>query len=149
MASLRFGELLTRLVHLSRLDVEEILQEQKGTHRRFGQIAMEMGFCAAEDVWQVWCEQLLTQMPKVDLDSLGVDAQAAAALHRDVATRLKAIPIRSLGRVLVVAVCESSTDRIAAELELITRKELRFVLADAEQILSAINAYYPAPPAVA
>jgi type IV pilus assembly protein PilB len=149
MATVQFGEVLGRLVHLSRLDVEEILQEQKVTHRRFGQIAMEMGFCAAQDVWQAWCEQLLTQVPRVDLDSLGVDSQAAAMFHRDVAMRLTVIPIRRLGHVLVVAVCDPNTDRIEAELGLITDCELRFVLADAQQIQRVMNMYYPAPPAAA
>jgi hypothetical protein len=145
----RFGELLGRLVKLSQHDVEEILEEQNNHPRRFGEIALAWGLCQPEHVWQAWCDQLLSQVQKVDLDALGVDASAAAMIERDVALRLGAIPIRCLGSVLVVAVSEANTSRIAAELELITTKQLRFVVADARQIEQAITTYYPAGPAAA
>lgn len=149
MCTPRFGELLGRLVNLSRHDVNEILEDQNATHRRFGEIALSWGLCQPQDVWQAWCDQLLTQVQKVDLKSLGVDAQAAAFLHRDVAWRLSAIPIRCLGRHLIVAIAETDTEPVASELSRITAKELRFVVADREQIHSAIAAYYPASPAAA
>jgi hypothetical protein len=149
MCTPRFGELLGRLVNLSRHDVNEILEDQNASHRRFGEIALSWGLCQPQDVWQAWCDQLLTQVQKVDLKALGVDAQAAALLHPEVAWRFSAIPIRCLGRQLIVAVADANTDRIAAELSLITSKELRFVVADRDQIQSAIAAYYPAGPAAA
>jgi hypothetical protein len=146
----RFGELLGRLVNLSQHDVEEILEEQNARHRPFGEIALAWGLCNPEHVWQAWCDQLLSQVQKVDLDMLGVDAQAAAMIHREVAQRLGVIPIRCLGRLLVVAVSEpNTTARVAAELELITSRELRFVVADPHQIDRAIATYYPAGPAAA
>src|ERR1700733_12952706 len=99
MGQPRFGELLSRLVHLSGHDVDEILAEQNASHRRFGEIALSLGMCTPENIWQAWCEQLLTQVQKVDLEVLGIDAQAAAIIGRDVALRLGAIPIRSLENV--------------------------------------------------
>ena len=105
--------------------------------------------CTPENVWQAWCEQLLTQVQKVDLEALGIDAQAAAIIQRDVALRLNAIPIRCLENVLVVAIADSNTQAVAAELELTTLRELRFVVADADQIRQAIEAYYPAAPVAA
>ncbi len=145
----RFGELLSRLVHLSGHDVDEILAEQNASHRRFGEIALSLGMCTPENVWQAWCDQLLTQVQKVDLDGLGVDAQAAALIPRELAQRHRAIPIRSLENVLVVAVADSNTESVAAELELVTLRELRFVVADAEQIEQAIESYYPVAPVAA
>jgi hypothetical protein len=144
-----FGELLGRLVGLTRLDIDEILVDQKASHRRFGEIALSLGLCSPQHIWQAWCDQLLTQVQRVDLDALGIDAQAISMIDRDVALRLGAIPIRRLGKILVFAVSDPSTDRIAAELELITGKELRFVMADANQIQRAIATYFPAGPAAA
>ncbi len=150
MCQTKFGEILSRLVNLSRHDVEEILEEQNGnTHRRFGEIALSFGLCEPEHIWQAWCDQLLTQVQRVDLDVLGIDAQAAAMIHPDVASRLNVIPIRCLGQLLVVAVPDSNTDRIGAELTLITSKELRFVVAEPHQIQRAIARYYSAGPAAA
>jgi len=149
MCKPRFGELLGRLVNLSRHDVDEILVDQVASHRRFGEIALSWGLCQPEHVWQAWSDQLLTQVQKVDLDALGIDSQAAAMIHPEVARRLGAIPIRCLGRQLIVAVADGNTDRIAPELSLITSKELRFVIADPHQIQMAIAAYYPITPTAA
>lgn len=145
----RFGELLSRLVNLSRHDVNEILEEQCATHHRFGEIALSLGLCAPEHVWQAWCDQLLLQVQDVDLDKLGVDSQAAGLISGDLARRLNAIPIRSLGRQLVVAVADQNTDHIAAEFRKCTDMSLRFVVADAGQLNRAISTYYTPAPAAA
>src|SRR5439155_6477219 len=53
----RIGELLSRMVPLSGHDVEEILQEQSATRRRFGEIALAWGLCKPEHVWDAWGQQ--------------------------------------------------------------------------------------------
>jgi hypothetical protein len=144
MSQARFGELLGRLVHLSRHDVDEILEEQSSTKHRFGEIALSWGLCTPENVWQAWCDQLLSQVQKVDLEKLGVDSQATAMISSELARRLGAIPIRCMGQQLIVAVPGNNTDHIAAELRKITDMQLRFVVADAIQIGQAISVYYAA-----
>ncbi len=142
MTQTRFGEHLSRLVNLSRHDVDEILEEQSSTRHRFGEIALSWGLCTPENVWQAWCDQLLSQVQKVDLDKLGIDAQAAAMIDRETAHRLNAIPIRCMDSQLIIAVADSNTERAAAELSLTTGKQLRFVVADAAQLKKAIETYY-------
>jgi hypothetical protein len=142
MSQARFGEFLGRLVHLSRHDVDEILEEQSSTKHRFGEIALSWGLCAPEHVWQAWCDQLLSQVQKVDLEKLGVDSQATAIITGDTARRLHAIPIRCLGQQLIVAVPDHKTDHITAELRKFTDMQLRFVVADVNQIGQAISVYY-------
>jgi hypothetical protein len=142
MSQARFGELLGRLVNLSRHDVDEILEEQSSTKHRFGEIALSWGLCTPENVWQAWCDQLLSQVQKVDLEKLGVDSQATAVIPADLARRLCAIPIRCMGQQLIVAVPSHSTDHIAAEFRRITDMQLRFVTADAGQIQQALAVYY-------
>jgi type IV pilus assembly protein PilB len=142
MSQARFGEFLGRLVNLSRHDVDEILEEQSSTKHRFGEIALSWGLCAPEHVWQAWCDQLLSQVQKVDLEKLGVDSQAAAMIPADIARRLGIIPIRCMGQQLIIAVPDNNTDTIAAELRKVTDKSLRFVGADVHQIQCAISVYY-------
>ena len=144
-----FGELLGRLAGLSRLDIDEILLDQTSSHRRFGEIALSFGLCSPEDVWKAWCDQLLAQVQRVDLDTLGIDTQAISMIDRQTAVRLGAIPIRRLGKILVFAISDTDTNRIAAELKAITGKEMRFVVADANQIQQAIAMYFPPGPAAA
>ena len=149
MSQVRFGELLGRLVNLSRHDVDEILEEQSSTKHRFGEIALSWGLCTPENVWQAWSDQLMEQVQTVDLEKLGVDSQASGLISGELARRLNAIPIRSLGHQLIVAVADHNTDHIAAELRKITSMSLRFVVADAQQLRCAISAYYSSATAAA
>ena len=144
MSQARFGELLGRLVNLSRHDVDEILEEQSSTRHRFGEIALSWGLCTPEHVWQAWCDQLLSQVQKVDLEKLGVDSQAAAMITPQLARQLGAIPIRCMGQQLIVAVSDHNTDKVTTELRKITDMQLRFVVADVEQIQCALSVYYAA-----
>ena len=148
MSQVLFGELLGRLVSLSRHDVDEILEEQAMTHHRFGEIALSHGLCAPEHVWAAWCDQLVSEVQRVDLDRLGVDAQAAAMIPAAVARRLSAIPVRYMGGRLVVAIADDvDSARAAIELGRVSDQALRFVVADAAQVRRALAAYFPLPTA--
>ncbi len=148
MSQALFGELLGRLVTLSRHDVAEILAEQAQTRQRFGDIALSRGLCEPEHVWTAWSEQLggdplVSDVRRVDLALLGVDAQAAAAIPADVARRLSAIPVRVTPDRLVVAVADDADlARAAVELAGIRGHGVRFVVADAAQVRRALAAYY-------
>ena len=84
---LRIGELLRRLVPMTAHDVDEVLQEQRGTPRRFGEVAISLGLCRPEHVWKAWATQTSDTVEKVDLNVVGIDAQATAKLSSDVAMR--------------------------------------------------------------
>jgi len=144
MSQVLFGELLGRLVSLSRHDVDEILEEQSTTRQRFGEIALSRGLCEPEHVWSAWCDQLVTEVQRVDLDRLGVDARAAALVSGEVARRLSIIPIRLMSDRLVVAIADDADPaRAAIELGMLSDKVLRFVVADAGQVRRALAAYHP------
>ena len=149
MDSIRFGELLGRAVKITPHDVEEILQEQKGTRRRFGEIALAWGLCEPQHVWQAWSDQLLVHGRQFDLDALGIDAQAASLLPMESASRLSAIPVRRIDDTVIVATAEVPTDVAAAEIRLLTGLAVKFVTCDPHQIRRAISRYYTAGPAAA
>lgn len=141
----RMGDLLRRMVPLSWHDVDEILQEQRISSRRFGETAIAMGLCRPEHVWRAWCGQNPDKIESVDLDQIGVDAQAVALIPRDIAMRLNVIPIRVAGDLLVVATSDQNTSDAATALAtIVVKQKIRFVIAPAEQIKIALMAYYPA-----
>src|SRR5438067_12476710 len=109
----RFGELLSRMVPLSGHDVEEILQEQNSNRKRFGEIALAWGLCRPEHVWDAWCQQTADGREVVDLEQIGVDAQAAALLPADTARQLHAIPIRMAGDAVLIATSDDQPERFA------------------------------------
>lgn len=150
MSHRRFGEYLAKLVHLSGHDVSEILEDQSASGRRFGEIALSWGLCRPEHIWEAWANQLgrrsRPSIHAVDLQCVGIDAQAAAAMSGRLARRFGVVPVRKIGETLVVAAETTTVARAAARLPAILRKPMRFVVARAGQIDAALNTYYPAPP---
>jgi len=137
-----FGECLSDVVGLSDHDVSEILEDQAGSRRRFGEIALAWGLCRPEDVWQAWCQQLNRLTPEVDLKKIGIDAQAAAHLPKAVAREFCVMPIRSFGNHLVVATTRENLGRTCSELPKVVKKDLKVVISSRASIERAIEEYY-------
>jgi hypothetical protein len=131
------------MVPLSRHDVEEILQEQTANRRRFGEIALAWGLCRPEHVWDAWCQQSADGVEVVDLEKIGIDAQAAAMLPAETARQMTVIPVRLLHDAALLAVAEPPTDPNAAELGKLMHRRVKFVRAAPEQLRRVIEIYYP------
>ena len=140
-----FGQYLGRVVSLSGHDVAEILEDQSTSGRRFGEIALAWRLCEPQHVWEAWANQLEHRTPSVDLDAVGVDAQATAELPARLARRFSAVAVRRAGSDVVVATDADSLPRAEARLPGLLRGNVHFVLAPAAQIAAALATYYPAP----
>ena len=138
------GELLSTFVPISDQDVEEILEEQNLSRRRFGEIAVEWGLCDGGHVWKAWARQKDRPPMRVDLDKLGIDAQATTDLPREMALRCSAIPIRAFENLVVIAMRDTESKPVLEEHFKSKRREVAIVLADAAQIETAIGSYYRA-----
>jgi hypothetical protein len=138
-----FGECLGKVVRLSAHDVSEILEHQAVTRQRFGEIALAWGLCRPQHVWQAWWDQLSRQTPLVDLDRIGVDAQAVGHVPADLAVQFRAVPLRCHHEQLVIATSEHCLARAQAELPALLNKQVQFVTADPAQLDEALVAYYP------
>ena len=143
MARQRIGQVLTAMGKLSPIDVNEILAEQSVTRRRFGEIALSWGLCEPRHIWQAWFDQLGEDPESVDLETVGVDAQAAAHMSRPIAERYNAIPIRCFDGYMVVATSNPLDGEATAELRQRLGRSAQFVWASQDQIATAIRAYYP------
>lgn len=137
-----FGEWLGRIVPLTAHDVCEIVEEQAGTGRRFGEVALACGFCQPEHVWQAWAMQLSKRTPHVDLRAVGVDAQAAAYLPQDLAAGLRVVPVRAVDGALIVATTRADLPFAAEVLSDRLRMAPRFVTAEREQVAEALVRMY-------
>ncbi len=144
----RFGEALGDVVPLSAHDIDEILCEQTSNRRPFGDIALSLGLCQPEHVWQAWLAQLMRAVtpPTINLNKFDIDAQAISLINGEVAERLQIVPLRVFGDVLIVAASRESSDAAqqsaVAELSQRTTKDVRCVMADGAQILNAIERHY-------
>jgi type IV pilus assembly protein PilB len=142
----RFGELLSRYVSLTRHEIYEVLEEQSGNHKRFGQIAIQLGLCEPVHVWQAWSTQLLGRTPRVDLKRFGIDSQATSDVPAWLAVALGVVPVRSMEDRLVIAASDSTLARATEVLTAKSTKPIAFVLADKQQVEEAISRYYHAVP---
>jgi type IV pilus assembly protein PilB len=143
----RMGDLLARIGRLTPHDVDEILAEQRHRRQPFGQIAIALGFCEPEHVWAAWYSQLAGRIEAVDLDRIGIDAQATEFLPREFALGLPALPIRVAEGMLVVAISDPARATGVADLARRVGMEVRCVLAPAAQINRGLARYYPPLPA--
>ena len=141
----RIGDILSRIIPLSNHDIEEILQEQRHSHRPFGDIALSMGFCQPADIWQAWSGQLdgiNGSMKPVDLDKFGIDSQAVDFMPAFDARRWTAIPVRVFGDALVVAIDQADVAQARANVRVRPGLNIKFVVAERAKILRAIDTYY-------
>jgi hypothetical protein len=144
MLAKRIGEILSRLVPLSAHDVEEILIEQSSCPaKRFGDIALSLGLCQPEHVWRAWTAQLSESPRPIDLDQLGIDAQALSHVTSEIARRLRVMPVRVLGDEILIATEASNLLAVAHALAQFISRKLIIVAADPAQLDRAISYYYP------
>ena len=141
----RIGAVLSRMGQLSPHDINEILTEQRTTGARFGEIALALGLVQPEHIWAAWCAQLSKQLERVNLDEIGIDAQAVERVPAELALGLKVVPVRLFERELVVAVSDPARVAGLADLAQRTNLSVRCVLADAGQIARALSTYYSTP----
>jgi hypothetical protein len=143
---MRIGEMLSRFIPLTDQDIEEILHEQNCTHQPFGQAAISLGLCQPPDVWRAWSRLLDLHPHEVDIEALGVDAQATTLLPAELARAHTVLPLRISGGELILAAlaadAQAADDPIAAHVVQLGLK-VKYVAAPREQLLRIIAQYYP------
>lgn len=138
----RIGELLSRNATITAHDVQEILAEQVSTRRPFGQIALQWGLCQPEDLWRAWFTQLGHRTPQVKLSKIGVDSRVLELVPKHLADRYRAMPLRIFENQIVFAVDRKPDPAIATELGTQLGHEVKFVLAESNEIEDALRTYY-------
>jgi len=137
------GQLLSRMGKLSLIDIDEILVEQAVSRKRFGEIALSWGLCEPEHIGEAWCRQLGEDVQELDLEKVGVDPHATQCLAGEMARRLDAVPIRTLGDLIVVAIGHTLDSVEVAELSRAVGQQIRLVLVAHSQIQRALETFYP------
>jgi hypothetical protein len=106
---------------------------------------MALGLCTPNHVWQAWADQLIldpTHPPTVDLNAIGIDAQAVASFPLELAIDYGVLPIRLVGGMLILAARPDGADRARRELPGRLTVAPRFVLASDSDITRALEICY-------
>ena len=83
--------------------VDEILDHQKETRQKFGQIAVRWGLVSTQQVWEAWARQMSSRRQYVEVNDVGIDTAAVARVTVTTARSLGIVPLRLWGDQLVVA----------------------------------------------
>jgi len=137
------GQVLSDMGKLSSIDVDEILEQQAVSHKRFGEIAVSWGLCEPVDLCEAWCIQFADGFDWRDLSRGAVDSKLILSVPAELARQLHIVPLVSIADQMVVAASQPvDGDQWMAILEA-TGMDVRFVLAEPNVIEAALDVYYP------
>lgn len=97
------GEILQEMGLLTAAQVEEILDHQKASRQKFGQIAVRWGLVNTRQVWEAWARQMACRRQFVEVNEVGIDTAAVERVTVPTARSLGVVPLRLWGDQLVVA----------------------------------------------
>ncbi len=139
------GQILVDMGVLQGWQVDKILEHQKLSRQRFGQIAVAWGWATPQDVWQAWALQLTASNQVIDLDELGVDSAATETVPPALAQHYQVVAVRAWGDNLVLAVPEHLAQQARQELPSLLSAQLFFCISRPEQVQAALQRAYQIP----
>ena len=127
------GQILLDKRAITQEQLDEALRVQKNASgQKLGDILVDLGFTAKQEVDRAYAEQLGFQY--LDLEKMPADGDAAKKLPQSVARRYKAIPIRQNGNRLAVAMVNPADVFALDDIRLITGLEVDPVMASEADI---------------
>ena len=137
----RLGDLLVEAGLLTEKQVSEALEQQKKTGKRLGGIVIAKGWVTDQDVMQLLGEQL--NVPYVRLRSPVYDPDVIKLLDRDIARRLKVLPLFKVRGIMFLATANPQAMPTLDEVEERVGCSVRPILAGREDILRVMNEQSP------
>jgi type IV pilus assembly protein PilB len=139
----RLGDILVSDNFISRDQLNEALNYQKGKGGRLGVALIKLGYITEDILHSVLSRQFGVEL--VDLPSCDIEPEIAKLLSRDLAVRHQVIPVRKEGNVLSVALSDPNDVLLLDELRFKTGLRIKPVLAAESQIREAIDKYFGSP----
>lgn len=138
--SRRLGEILLAKYRITPEQLESALEEQKKTGEKLGEILQKMGLVESKEVYGALAEQL--GVPYVDLDSYVIDPRVVTLLPEKFCRQYQLVPIGEEKNALILAMA-NPVDVVAIDrVRLMTKKEVKPVMASPQDIEKVLNAYY-------
>jgi twitching motility protein PilT len=141
----RFGESLVDRHVLSRDSLEHAIEEAERTSQPLPQVLLRLGLVGSKDLTAALADQL--GVPFIDFLETPIHQDAPALITAETARCWMALPVDFEGHKLVVAFAEPADDDAVAAIGSATTYEIIAAVADRDELASAINMIYGAPPA--
>jgi type IV pilus assembly protein PilB len=139
MARKSLGDYMLDKKYIGREQLDEARKAQQNTRGDLAKIMIDMGI-NPRDVYEAKAQEL--GVPFVDLSVFKPDASAVNVVPPHVAKRLNVIPVRKDGNTLFVAMADTNNISAHDDLRLVSRCQIRPVLAVPDMIEDAISRMY-------
>jgi hypothetical protein len=143
--TLRLGDLLVQLGTLTREQCDTVLREQQRSNRPFGVLAEKMFHIEPDALERAWAEQYASIAERIDPAVERYDLDVIRLISKRQAWQFRLLPLRRDGNEIMVC---SSTEHLARALRFAYRHigpSCYFVTCDSDQLLTALERYYPMP----
>jgi type IV pilus assembly protein PilB len=138
----RLGDLLVREGLITREQLLQALEQQRGSGMRLGYMLVKLGMVQEIEITKMLARQY--RVPAVDLARFEVDAKIIKLVPADVAVKHYVLPLKREGRTLTVAMADPTNLTVVEDLKFITRFDIFPVIAGEYTLRTAIERYYEA-----
>jgi type IV pilus assembly protein PilB len=138
----RLGDLLVREGLITREQLQQALEQQRGSGMRLGYTLVKLGIVQEIEVTKMLARQY--RVPAVDLGRFEVDQKIIKLIPADVAIKHYVLPLKREGRTLTVAMADPTNLTVIEDLKFITRFDIFPVIAGEYTLRTAIERYYEA-----
>jgi MSHA biogenesis protein MshE len=139
-AKARLGDILVEQNLLNADQLQWCLQEQKRSGRKLGQIVVDQGFVAGDDICMALSRQF--RIPYINLKTFNIDPSAIRVLPEIRARRFRAMVLEDRGDSLLVGLADPTDIYVYDELHRILGKKLDLAVVSETLLFEAINRLY-------
>lgn len=141
MAGRKIGEILIQYGWITQEQLQNVLKQQReDSSKKTGRIMVESGLITPKQLYEALGEQM--DLEVVDLGIYPIDRKAVELIPRRIAEKYHALAVSVERSHLVVAVEDPMNLYALEDIRLVTRNNIKLVLADTESIDRAIDFYY-------
>jgi type IV pilus assembly protein PilB len=142
----KLGTLLVEAGIIPQEKLRDLLERQRGSDKRLGQVAIEMGLATEEQIVEALAKQL--KIPYISLETAVVDTTILNIMPESMARDLRVLPLYKVDKVLMVAMADPTDSEALKEIRFATGCEVDAVVARPRDICAAIEQYYGAKDSV-
>lgn len=139
-SNLKIGELLLYAGKITPKQLDIVLEEQKITNEKLGEIIVDKGWLTSDDIVEALEFQL--GFPRVDLDKYEININVATLIPENIVRRHKLIAIDKKDEKLIVAMIDPLNFIAIDDVKLYTKMDLEPVIATNSDITKVIDKFY-------
>jgi type IV pilus assembly protein PilB len=133
-------EIVKRHALLDERQLQEVTEEHSRSGKSIAQVLQDFGIVDEPRLLQLVADELGTEY--VNLESMEIGADVLQSIPASVARMYGAIPVRTEGNTVYVAVLDPLNPQVVDELAFVLGKDVHIVVAASDQIENALKKYF-------